>query len=84
MLRSASTDEIDLLMAAQAMYDLTVVVRIAKTNPDAKRAFMGLCNNGSPVIECTVDAEQGQFSPLPALALFLENEAGFAINPSVA
>lgn len=72
-------------MAAQAMYDLTVVVRIAKTNPDAKRAFMGLCNNGSPVIECTVNAEQGPvFTLAPALALFLENEAGFAINPSVA
>lgn len=64
-------------LAAQAMSDLAAVVRMAKTNPDAKLAFMGLCNNGSPVIDVAVDVEQGPvFTLAPALSTFLETEGG--------
>lgn len=62
-------------LAAQAVSDLTVVVRMAKTNPEARQAFMGFCNKGAPVIACAVDAEQGPvFTLAPALAMFLETE----------
>jgi len=61
-------------LAAQAMSDLAAVVRIAKTNPEARQAFINCCDSGSLIIDCAVDAEQGPvFTLASQLAAFLEN-----------